>query len=111
MTERELLTFIDRMLMESPGYSVFPSHAYPVRLSIAYIEPVSKNAEAIGLDVAFETNRREAAIKALTTGTTQISCPIELVQDAEKTAGFLLFAPYYDDRLFDLRGNPRYNDR
>ena len=85
------------MRRESPGYDVHPEHDLDVHLPIAYIEPEASNAAAVGLDVAFETHRREAALRARRLGTTQVSGPIVLVQDADRTPGFLFYAPYYHD--------------
>ena len=64
-------------------------------MPITYIEPESTNAAAVGLDIAHETNRRTAALKARDTGIAQITGPIVLVQDAAKTPGFLFYAPIY----------------
>jgi PAS domain S-box-containing protein len=63
--------------------------------AITYIEPLAANTEAVGLDIAFETNRREAAILARDSGKASITRRIFLVQDANKNAGFLLLRPVY----------------
>lgn len=76
-----------------PDFHVHPSHDFPISLPIVYIEPAKSNLAAIGLDVAFEENRRTAALLARDIGTAQISGPITLVQDDSKTPGFLLYAP------------------
>lgn len=89
--------FLADIRQSSPDFKVFPEHPYDLSLPITYIEPEEKNRSALGLDVAFETNRRTAALYARSTGTPQISGPITLVQDAGKTPGFLFYAPYYDE--------------
>ncbi len=92
----ELRSYLDDRRRERPeGFAVHPEHRFDFHLPIAYIEPESNNAAAVGLDVAFENHRRNAALEARRSGTTQISGPIVLVQDASRTPGFLFYAPYY----------------
>ncbi len=93
----DLEAYTQRMIAEYPELDPFTVH--PVLESrrhyiISYIEPFAKNREAVGLDTAFETNRRTASERARELGTAQITGPIFLVQDAEQTPGFLFFAPY-----------------
>lgn len=86
-----------RMQKEYPELDYFEVHPEKVpgdHLVISYIEPFANNREAIGLDTAFETNRREAALKALETGQAQVTGPITLVQDEGQTPGFLFHAPF-----------------
>ena len=89
--------FLARTRESSPDFRIFPEHAYDLSLPITYIEPEEKNRSALGLDVAFETNRRTAALYARASGLLQVSGPITLVQDAGKTPGFLFYAPFYDE--------------
>lgn len=62
---------------------------------IEYIEPLALNRQALGLDVAMELRRREAALRAMRTGKVAISEKIQLVQANRQEAGFLMFLPYY----------------
>jgi PAS domain S-box-containing protein len=62
---------------------------------IVYCEPVEGNGSAIGLDIASEARRREAAEQARDTGEPRSTRRIVLVQDASKRSGFLLLAPIY----------------
>lgn len=63
---------------------------------IQYIEPVSRNRQAVGLDIASEANRREAAIASMLSGQVQLTGPITLVQASHKGAqSFLLLLPVY----------------
>lgn len=62
---------------------------------IRYIEPEIINQPAIGLNIAFEKNRTEAANRARDSGQAAITQRILLVQDAQQTPGFLLLAPIY----------------
>ena len=79
-----------------PDFNIHPKHNTPDYWPITCVEPVSANAKAIGLDMAHETNRYTAAIKARDTGKAQITGPITLVQDSGKTPGFLFYVPFYD---------------
>lgn len=90
--------YVARQRSERPerGFSLHPEHELDFHLPVAYIEPEAANAKAIGLDIAFERNRRDSALRARRLGASQITGPITLVQDTEKTPGFLFFAPYYD---------------
>ena len=66
------------------------------RYVIQYMEPEARNLAAIGLDIASEQNRREAAFNALKTGTVQLSGPITLVQASGKPLqSFLILLPIY----------------
>lgn len=95
---RDIPAFLAEVRVETPDFAIHPDHPHDLSLPITYIEPEATNAAAVGLDVAFESNRRLAALSARTLGTTQISGPIVLVQDDGKTPGFLFYAPYYSDK-------------
>lgn len=84
-----------RQLM--PDYMMHPEHDQPEYWPITYIEPQASNRKAVGLDMAHERNRYTAAMKARDTGEANITGPITLVQDAQKTPGFLFYAPWYAD--------------
>lgn len=90
-----LKRFLDRQRAERPSFGIHPAHDQPELLPITYIIPVEGNEKAVGLDMAHEANRYQAAAKARETGTPQITGPIVLVQDAEQTPGFLFYAPFY----------------
>jgi signal transduction histidine kinase/CheY-like chemotaxis protein len=62
---------------------------------IQFIEPDSSNRPALGLNVASETFRREAAERAMHSGKPTITEPITLVQDRKQRTGFLFFLPQY----------------
>ena len=72
-----------------------PQTPAPALFIIRYIEPVGKNAAAVGLNIAFEQNRYAAAVHARDSGLPTITRRIFLVQDATKSAGFLLLRPLY----------------
>ncbi|HVK98867.1 MAG TPA: CHASE domain-containing protein, partial [Dongiaceae bacterium] len=68
------------------------------RFVIQYIEPIESNIQAIGLDIASETNRREAAWAAMRTGEVHLTGPITLVQATGLPfQSFLILMPIYRD--------------
>lgn len=63
---------------------------------IQYIEPIERNYLAIGLDIASEKNRREAATSSLYTGEVRLTGPITLVQASGKAQqSVLILMPIY----------------
>ncbi len=87
---------------EVPGFKAFPQHDNTEFFPITYIEPLATNYKAVGLDMAHEINRYTAAKKARDTGTAQITGPIILVQDSERTPGFLFYTPFYKGGKINL---------
>jgi PAS domain S-box-containing protein len=66
------------------------------RYVIQYIEPVDRNRAAVGLDIASETRRRQAADAAMRSGEVTLTEPITLVQATGKPQrSFLLLMPIY----------------
>lgn len=66
------------------------------RFVIQYIEPVEQNRQAVGLDIASESNRRNAALAALASGEVRITGPITLVQaTGSPQQSFLILLPIY----------------
>lgn len=94
----DLAAFIKaQRLKGAPKFKAHPEGKHPANFIINYIEPIEINALAVGLNIAFEANRYEAAIKSRDSEKAAITKRILLVQDAEKTPGFLLLQPMYDD--------------
>jgi len=63
---------------------------------IQYIEPEADNRVAVGLDVASEPQRHQAAERAARTGQATMTAPLTLVQASSKARqGFLLLLPIY----------------
>ncbi|HSQ97279.1 MAG TPA: CHASE domain-containing protein [Rickettsiales bacterium] len=86
------------MKMRKDGLKNFVNHPktkFDTKFVIRYIEPENINKAAIGLDIGFEANRREAAERAIVTGKSSLTKKIELVQDNKKSPGFLLLIPVY----------------
>ncbi|MBA6391320.1 CHASE domain-containing protein [Colwellia sp. BRX10-3] len=88
-------SFIRAQQQTRPNFAIKPSHNEDELWPITYIEPLSSNKQAVGLDVAFEKNRYFGVKNARDTGLAQLTGPITLVQDAKKTPGFLFYAPFY----------------
>ncbi|WP_447769275.1 CHASE domain-containing protein [Pseudomonas kilonensis] len=66
------------------------------RYVIQYVQPIERNQPAIGLDIASETFRREAAQSAMQSGQARITAPITLVQAIGKPQqSFLVLLPIY----------------
>ncbi len=66
------------------------------RWVIELIEPLESNQEALGLDIAAEPRRHEAAAAAMRTGQATLTAPITLVQATSAgPQGFLLLLPIY----------------
>lgn len=95
MPSTSLPAFQRKHQQSRPSFKAYPKHDQTISMPITYIEPVSNNQQAVGLDMAHEANRFTAAKKARDTGTAQITGPIILVQDSEKTPGFLFYVPFY----------------
>ena len=65
------------------------------RMLVQFIEPLSKNANALGLDIGSGLMRRATAQRAMRTGRAQLTEPIALVQDRTGRAGYLMLLPVY----------------
>jgi len=66
------------------------------RFVIQYIEPTDRQTTVIGLDIASETNRREAALDAMRTGEVRLTAPITLAQEVGKPLqSVLMLLPIY----------------
>ncbi len=82
-----------------PAFAVrqFEPHAGE-RFVIQYLEPIERNGPAIGVDIASEPVRRQAAEESMRSGSATLSGPITLVQAAGKPYQSLLFMlPIYRD--------------
>jgi signal transduction histidine kinase/AmiR/NasT family two-component response regulator len=80
-----------------PDFAIRQLAPHPGELDIIqYVEPMARNAAAVGLDIASESNRRAAAWQALRTGQATLTAPITLVQVTGKALrSFLLLLPVY----------------
>ncbi|MBL0918476.1 MAG: CHASE domain-containing protein, partial [Hydrogenophaga sp.] len=63
---------------------------------VELIEPIESNREALGLDIASEPSRRQAALAALRSGRAAMTAPITLVQAQEaRSRSFVVLLPLY----------------
>ena len=62
---------------------------------VKYVEPVSPNAAAMGLDLGSEERRRDGVERAVLRGEPTLSAAITLVQDGKRSPGFLMCLPVY----------------
>lgn len=70
------------------------------RFVIQYIYPEELNEGALGLDIASESNRRQAAVQAARDGQPRLTAPITLVQASGSVRqGFLALLAVYDPLL------------
>ncbi|MFO0574712.1 MAG: CHASE domain-containing protein [Polyangia bacterium] len=69
-------------------------HAGP-RFIVQYLEPHESERAAVGLDLASEPRRREAALHAARTAQPTLTPPITLAHARSLAPGFLLFLPVY----------------
>ncbi|GGX08423.1 PAS domain-containing hybrid sensor histidine kinase/response regulator [Undibacterium macrobrachii] len=95
--ENELNFLQQARLDDAPQFSIrqLTPHMQE-RFVIQYVEPAESNAQAIGLDIASEINRRTAAIAATRSGLAVMTGPITLVQLASKPKqSFLFLLPIY----------------
>ncbi len=78
---------------------------------VFYLEPLSRNADALGFDVASEQVRRAALETARDSGTPTASAPLRLAQEKGSQRGFIVFQALYrgtpaslEDRRSQLSG-------
>ncbi len=95
----DLQSYLARIHIDgAPEFKVRPEPSagrdelYP----ISYIEPVERNAAALGFDIASEEKGREAADQAVVLDRPILSRPVVLVQDEKKLPGFELLLPVYE---------------
>lgn len=97
VAKKDLQKFIRAQRADGlPDFDVHPDKDADESFIITYVEPYEKNQQAVGLNIAFEKNRYEAAVLARDSGRAAITRRIQLVQDEQKAQGFLLLYPLYE---------------
>ena len=97
VSDDDLPAFRDRFAREfGDRFEVHPDVEREQHYIIHRIEPIARNAAALGLNLAFEEGRREAIANSLTRDQPILTRPIVLVQDERQSAGFLLMKPVRD---------------
>ncbi len=79
-----------------PDFAVHPPVKGDQAYVIKYLEPLEKSREVLGLDIGYESSRRDALEKAWSTGQPTMTPKIFLYQGREKRPGFHIFVPIYD---------------
>lgn len=96
--ETQIDAFLDEAMADGvPNIQIHPLRGGSEKFVIKYIEPLADNQSALGLNIAFESNRYRAAITSRATGLPQLTKQITLVQDDEEGVGFLLLLPIYSE--------------
>ncbi len=91
--------FVERMRQDgAPDFDIHPATTKDEFFVISHIEPIQENGPALGLNIAFEHKRREAAILSIESGKSAITGKILLVQDDRKNPGFLTMHPLYEGK-------------
>lgn len=89
--------FLERVRADgAPDFQIHPRGDRPLLDIVTYMEPEATAGAAIGLDIAYEERRSDAAERAAATGQPILTRPIQLIQDDERTPGFLLLQPVYN---------------
>ncbi|WP_339762791.1 CHASE domain-containing protein [uncultured Hoeflea sp.] len=98
LSDNEIESYLRRTRADgAKDFTIRPTDVKDGNYIITYIEPENINKQAVGLNIAFEKNRKQAADLSMQTGKPAITKRIILVQDAEKTPGFLLLHPMYKE--------------
>lgn len=84
----------DRRADGAPQFRIHPELDGPNYL-VTFIEPENENRATLGLNIAFDRRRLEAANLARDTGRATITRRITLVEDPGDTSAFLILHPIY----------------
>lgn len=87
-------SYINKQRETVPGFKVLYENSLGSSFIVTYIEP-SINYGALGLNIAYEKNRYQAALLARDTGRAVITKKITLLNDTDQATGFLLLQPIY----------------
>jgi PAS domain S-box-containing protein len=79
----------------APNFTIHPSLAGAPNYIVSYVEPEDENRAAIGLNIAFEHKRLEAANLSRDSGRPAITGLVLLVQANHRTPAFLILHPIY----------------
>lgn len=97
VTEHDKQAFVARTRADAaPDFRIHPESDEPLHDVVTYMEPEVTSGATLGLDVSYEIRRRQAAETAAATGMPTLTRPIQLLQDEERTPGFLLLQPVYE---------------
>lgn len=92
----ELSTFLEQERADdAPDFSITTTGDNPTCYVITSVFPQNRNRAAWGLDVGSEPLRRSAIEQAVVSGAPVLTRSITLIQDDERTPGFLMLVPIY----------------
>ncbi|TDP61673.1 CHASE domain-containing protein [Roseateles toxinivorans] len=80
---------------QAPDFEVTTTGAADDLYVVKMIEPLSENHQALGRDLGSESVRREAIERAVATGQPALSGKLNLLQDRDRTPGFLFILPVF----------------
>src|SRR5688572_2310386 len=76
-------------------FRIHPSAGAGPNYIISFLEPEAENKAALGLNLAHEATRLTAALRARDSGAAAMTGRVVLVQDTQRSPGFLLLHPIY----------------
>jgi PAS domain S-box-containing protein len=94
---RRVELFLDAARADVADFRIRQLGPHPGELFvIQYVEPLERNREAVGLDIASERYRREAALDSMQSGQARLTAPITILQALGKQRrSFLLMLPIF----------------
>ena len=93
----DLPGFLARVRVDGAAdFQIHPASDREEAYPIVFVEPIGANAAAMGLDIAAEERRREAADQAMELDRPILSRRITLVQDEKKLPGLQFLVPVYE---------------
>ena len=79
----------------APEYAIHPPTEGKPLFVVVYCEPLKGREGLLGLNLAFEENRLQAALRARDLGAPTLTDKLILTQDKTKSPGFVLLMPVY----------------
>ena len=96
LSDARLPAFLAQMRADqAPDFSYKRLSSGPEHFVITYVEPDARNHAVLGLDLCWESSRRQAVQAAVEQDTAVLTPRITLIQDEKHLAGFLLLLPVY----------------
>ncbi len=92
----EMEKFLERTRRdEAPNFTIKTSGDFGSLYVVEYVEPIETNYGALGIDLAQEATRQEAANRAMRTGEASLTGHVTLVQNGQDGPGFIYLLPVY----------------
>ena len=87
--------YLRKRQADAPDFRIHPSLDGGPNYIVTFVEPADENRAALGLNIAFDRNRLEAANLARDSGRPAITGLVMLDLDEGRTAAFLMLYPIY----------------